>query len=393
MHNDRNYAELVDWIRGQCASLAKVQAVVLCGSRARGTEDPVSDLDLVVVIQGSTKYLQWGTWDGIATEVMYVPETMLNGARPGLFVGRKILWRCDDFDVNRVPDPKEDVAVNKEWVGYTAWDLRHALQVLGHQLQQRDIAAFWYGIGLWIPLAVRYILETQNVAIPTQRRQWSLLASVAPDTAARFSTLYALKDPDLVFHEMVHILDSHLEVAPLQPIADSPMVAWNSVRARAVAVKIRRLSGQQAPVIGEYWQQHWGSSEVVSRELRHVPQDVTGWVAEDEWGAILGMVTVKEGAEWEVVSLDSDRPGKGIGSGLLQMVEGTARQNGVRRLWLITSNDNLDALGFYQRRGWDLVAVHRGAIDRARRLKPEIPVTGLSGIALHHEIELEKILD
>jgi len=64
-------------------------------------------------------------------------------------------------------------------------------------------------------------------------------------------------------------------------------------------------------------------------------------------------------------------------------------ENGCRRVWLITSNDNLDALRFYQRRGLRLVAVHRGAIDEARRVKPSIPATGEYGIPVRDEIELE----
>jgi hypothetical protein len=53
------------------------------------------------------------------------------------------------------------------------------------------------------------------------------------------------------------------------------------------------------------------------------------------------------------------------------------------RLWVITTNDNVDALRFYQRYGFCLAAVHRGAVDRSRaRLKPEIPPVGAYGIPL-----------
>jgi hypothetical protein len=62
----------------------------------------------------------------------------------------------------------------------------------------------------------------------------------------------------------------------------------------------------------------------------------------------------------------------------------------VPRAWLVTTNDNMRALRFYQRLGWELVAVHRGAVDRAREtLKPEIPRVGNDGIPLRDEIELE----
>ncbi|MBK9123270.1 MAG: GNAT family N-acetyltransferase, partial [Chloroflexi bacterium] len=65
---------------------------------------------------------------------------------------------------------------------------------------------------------------------------------------------------------------------------------------------------------------------------------------------------------------------------------------GIHRLWLITTNDNLDALRFYQKRGWHLVAVHRDALNESRRLKPQIPIIGMDGIPLRDEIELEMTL-
>ena len=60
------------------------------------------------------------------------------------------------------------------------------------------------------------------------------------------------------------------------------------------------------------------------------------------------------------------------------------------RLWLITTNDNIDALRFYQRRGFVLVAVHSDAVTRARdTVKPELPLLGFHDIPLRDEIELE----
>jgi Acetyltransferase (GNAT) family len=68
-----------------------------------------------------------------------------------------------------------------------------------------------------------------------------------------------------------------------------------------------------------------------------------------------------------------------------------AARHGCARLWLVTTNDNVDALRFYQRHGFRLAAVHRGAVDDSRgRLKPEIPVVGAYGMPLRDEIELEK---
>jgi ribosomal protein S18 acetylase RimI-like enzyme len=74
---------------------------------------------------------------------------------------------------------------------------------------------------------------------------------------------------------------------------------------------------------------------------------------------------------------------------LLAAVAEEAVRRGARRLWLITRNDNLDALRFYQRRGMRLCAIHRDAIDQARLVKPSIPLVGNFGIAIRDELELD----
>lgn len=58
----------------------------------------------------------------------------------------------------------------------------------------------------------------------------------------------------------------------------------------------------------------------------------------------------------------------------------------------LSPDDNLNALRFYQKRGFVLVAIYRNALDIARKLKPEIPLIGNDGIPLRDEIELEMIL-
>lgn len=65
---------------------------------------------------------------------------------------------------------------------------------------------------------------------------------------------------------------------------------------------------------------------------------------------------------------------------------------GARRLWLVTTNDNLDALRFYQRRGMRIVAVARDALDATRVIKPQVPLIGAYGIPLRDELTLELTL-
>ena len=74
-------------------------------------------------------------------------------------------------------------------------------------------------------------------------------------------------------------------------------------------------------------------------------------------------------------------------------MEALGRERKWTRLRLFTTNDNTGALHLFQRRGWDLVALHRGAVERDRQLKPEIPALGLDGIPIHHLLELEYRLE
>jgi hypothetical protein len=94
----------------------------------------------------------------------------------------------------------------------------------------------------------------------------------------------------------------------------------------------------------------------------------------------------------EVVTIDALRIRAGIGAALLSRATQIARDTGTTRVWLITTNDNLRAIRFYERRGFRIIAVHRGAVDRARMLKPSIPLVAENGIELHDELELELVL-
>lgn len=80
----------------------------------------------------------------------------------------------------------------------------------------------------------------------------------------------------------------------------------------------------------------------------------------------------------------------GLGTRLLAALEDAVGAAGRTRIWVVTTNDNVDALRFYQRRGFRIRAVRVGAVDRARAaLKPAIGRIGEHGIPLRDEIELD----
>ena len=152
---------------------------------------------------------------------------------------------------------------------------------------------------------------------------------------------------------------------------------------------LRRLSPSDLPRLRQFWVEHWGGEEMIARGRIYRPEQLEGFVVEDhdEWVGLLTFAI--EGDECEVTSLDSLREGQGIGSKLLAQVTEEAKQRGCRRLFLITTNDNLNALGFYQKRGFEIVAVYRGAVNQSRKIKPGIPLVGYNNIPLRDEIELE----
>jgi ribosomal protein S18 acetylase RimI-like enzyme len=145
--------------------------------------------------------------------------------------------------------------------------------------------------------------------------------------------------------------------------------------------------------VSQFMLEHWGSNQVVSRGVVYHPQDFPGFVAMND-GEKVGLITYNIVDEsCEIVTINSTQQSSGVGTALIEAVRDTAIKSGCKRLWLITTNDNLNALRFYQKRGFVLVAIHRNALDISRKLKPEIPLIGNDGIPLRDEIELEMMLD
>lgn len=137
----------------------------------------------------------------------------------------------------------------------------------------------------------------------------------------------------------------------------------------------------------------WGAPEVVVHRMVYLPELMTGFKAVVAGNKVVGLVTYQlTERECEVITLDSLQPGCGIGSALLVAVENTARQAGCLTCWLVTTNDNLSALDFYQKRGYRLAAITPGAVSEARKLKPSIPFVGEGGTPITDEYILIKTL-
>lgn len=144
--------------------------------------------------------------------------------------------------------------------------------------------------------------------------------------------------------------------------------------------------------VADLLKEWWAGPLIVTRGRQHYADKYPGFIAEVE-GKRSGLVTYNvSGKDCEIVTMNSLVEKIGIGSALIDAVKDAAKKAGCQRLWLITTNDNTHALRFYQKYGFELVAVHRNAIAESRRLKPGIPLTGNDGILLRDEIELEILL-
>ncbi len=143
----------------------------------------------------------------------------------------------------------------------------------------------------------------------------------------------------------------------------------------------------------EYLRNQWGSDVMVVHGKRYITAEQPMFIALLE-RMRAGIVTYQIDAKTrscEILSLDSLYEGVGVGSALIQAVKVVAVEAGCKRLWLITTNDNIKALQFYQRRGFRMVKIHLDAVNESRKIKPEIPMIAENGIPLQDEIEFEMV--
>lgn len=157
-------------------------------------------------------------------------------------------------------------------------------------------------------------------------------------------------------------------------------------------MNIRPAEPDDRSWIGEILRTRWGGTNMLVRGRLVQAVNLPALLVERE-GRRCGLATYTlDGGTCEIITLDALEQRTGVGSALLEAVADEARRQGAGRLTIVTTNDNLDALRFYQRRGFRLAALRPGAIAEHRTLKPSIPATGDYGIPVCDELELERTL-
>ena len=152
---------------------------------------------------------------------------------------------------------------------------------------------------------------------------------------------------------------------------------------------VRSIQASDRNWVESFVKSHWGSEIVVAKGRVLRPAEFDGFVGFKGKNPV-GLLTYRiEGPDCEIVTIDSILQGEGIGTALIDAVKERAKVKGCRRLWLITTNNNLNALGFYQKRGFRLIALYPNALEASRKLKHGIPMKAANGIPIRDELELE----
>ena len=139
--------------------------------------------------------------------------------------------------------------------------------------------------------------------------------------------------------------------------------------------------------------QEWTSTSVARRGELVEAAGLPGYLATLADRCVgLALVDIRDRA-YEILSISTTEPRRGVGQALMERCFDEARATGCRRVWLVTTNNNIGAIAFYQRLGMDLLALHRHAVDEARRLKPTIPLRDAAGLRIDHELEFELLLE
>lgn len=192
---------------------------------------------------------------------------------------------------------------------------------------------------------------------------------------------------------------------PVFPPADNAARVLHWIRARDEAhrshaitpITLRDIEPRDLTWVRDELARHWGGSQICSLGRWYDADRLPGFIAIAADGVtrigLLTHTTPEPRGGCEVITLSSSVEDDGVGMHLLDAAVRRARTAGCARIFLTTTNDNLRAIGFYRKRGWRVAALHRGAMDHAREIKPSIPPIGLNGIPLRDELELEMRLD
>ena len=158
------------------------------------------------------------------------------------------------------------------------------------------------------------------------------------------------------------------------------------------AINIRAIEEKDKDWVAEKTKLLWESTTIVSRGKKYEMTDLPGFIAY-VGGEPAGFIVYNEkDNQLEIVGILTIIQEQGVGTALVEVVLAQAKEKKHSRVWLVTTNDNLPAMRFYQKRGFRFAALHKNAVEQSRKIKPEIPKKGMHDIPLRDELEFESVL-
>lgn len=152
---------------------------------------------------------------------------------------------------------------------------------------------------------------------------------------------------------------------------------------------LRKVEKKDESLIIKLMDEHWGGEPLVVNCKKYYPSMMHGILAFDGQDC-QGLLTYnKTDQVYEIIVLHALYQFRGIGTLLLNKFIKLVKSEGGNKIVVMTTNDNIDALRFYQRRGFTLSALRLNVLSQARKIKATIPEVGDYGILLKDEILLE----
>lgn len=163
---------------------------------------------------------------------------------------------------------------------------------------------------------------------------------------------------------------SHVQLPPV-----TVRQATDADRARVVALFVTDFGRSKFIAFGEEFQ-----AETVPTIVAEMDGDLAGALAYRLQQGMLQIVALATDPEWQR---------SGVGGQLVDHAERVALEAGATHVAVATTNDNLPALYFYQRRGYRLTEV---AVDAIASANEGATIVGFAGIVIRDEFHLVKPL-
>lgn len=153
-------------------------------------------------------------------------------------------------------------------------------------------------------------------------------------------------------------------------------------------INIRPATNNDQEWINKFISDSWGSTIIVSTQKFDTSKLPT-IIVEDGSSPKGVSVYHVDRSRLEIVAIKTAISGKGYGKALIDECKKIAKEKGLKSVFLITTSDNLNAMGFYQKQGLRMTKIYRDEMEKVRKIKPEIPLVGENGIPLKDEVEFE----